>query len=109
MLILVRDVVPDEDNPLTAEEVKELLELRWKDHDVKVQIIPDIVSVNYGRGVGYGVYEHSPPKSIEGISATAIRNLIKAGDDTWKNLVDESIHDVLIEKLGFLPNGESTP
>ena len=35
---------------------------------VKVIIIPDIESVNYGRGVGYDI-EHVPPSEIGKISA----------------------------------------
>ena len=40
-------------------------------------IIPDIESVNYGRGVGYEIIEHVPPKEIGEISATKIR-------ESWK-------------------------
>ena len=36
-------------------------------------IIPDIESVNYGRGVGYDIIEHVPPSDISKISATKIR------------------------------------
>ena len=36
-------------------------------------IIPDIESINYGRDVGYEIIEHIPPKDIEKISATKIR------------------------------------
>ena len=43
------------------------------DPKVKVIIIPDIESVNYGRGVGYDIIEHVPPKNIGDISATKIR------------------------------------
>ena len=41
---------------------------------VKVIIVPDIESVNYGRGVGYDVIEHEPPNQIKKISATNIRS-----------------------------------
>ena len=37
-------------------------------------IIPDIESVNYGRGVGYEIIEHIPPSEIGEISATSIRH-----------------------------------
>ena len=40
-------------------------------------IIPDIESINYGRGVGYDIIEHVPPKEIGDISATSIRNQMK--------------------------------
>ena len=35
--------------------------------------LPDIESINYGRGVGYEIIEHTPPKEIGEISATNIR------------------------------------
>ena len=41
--------------------------------DVEVMIIPDIESVNYGRGVGYDIIEHVPPQEVGEISATKIR------------------------------------
>jgi hypothetical protein len=40
---------------------------------VKVIIIPDIESINYGRGVGYDIIEHVPPQKVGEISATKIR------------------------------------
>ena len=40
-------------------------------------IIPDIESVNYGRGVGYSVIEHIPPSDVSEISATKIREQLK--------------------------------
>ena len=58
---------------LLAEELKDLIE----EGRVKVIKIPDIESINYGRGVGYEVIEHVPPKDIHDISATKIRNQMK--------------------------------
>jgi cytidyltransferase-like protein len=77
VLICIRDVETDENNPYTPEEVlenvtKELNDLVSKGM-VKVIIIPDIESINYGRGVGYEIIEHIPPKDIHEISATKIR------------------------------------
>jgi hypothetical protein len=40
---------------------------------ILISIIPDIESVNYGRGVGYEVIYHEPPSDIEAISGTKIR------------------------------------
>ena len=40
---------------------------------IKITIVPDIESINYGRGVGYEIIEHVPPQNIEEISATKIR------------------------------------
>ena len=42
-----------------------------------VSIIPDIESVNYGRGVGYEIIEHIPPEDIKEISATKIREQMR--------------------------------
>jgi hypothetical protein len=36
-------------------------------------IVPDISSVNFGRGVGYDIIEHIPPTEVAEISATKIR------------------------------------
>ena len=44
---------------------------------LKVIIIPDICSVEFGRGVGYDIIEHIPPPEIHDISATKIREQMK--------------------------------
>ena len=69
----VRDMEPDEANPYQAIEVLVNIYQRYADEDVEVIIIPDIESVNYGRGVGYEINEHVPPPDIHKISATKIR------------------------------------
>jgi len=81
VLILIRDIVPDEKNPFTAQEVennikKELWRLVGEER-VKVMVIPDIESVNFGRGVGYDIIEHIPPQEVSEISATKIRKQLK--------------------------------
>ncbi len=77
VLICIRDMKTDENNPYTPKEVKVNVEKALNDlvisKRVKVIIIPDIESVNYGRGVGYDIIEHVPPTNIEKISATEIR------------------------------------
>jgi len=64
-----------------------------KGDDVEVMIIPDIESVNYGRGVGYEINEFIPPSDIERISATEVRNSIKSVDISWKEMIDQSIQE----------------
>ena len=44
---------------------------------IKVIVMPDIESVNYGRGVGYEIIEHVPPTDIKEISATKIRQELR--------------------------------
>ena len=48
---------------------------------IKLMIIPDIESINYGRDVGYDIIEHTPPKDIEQVSGTKIRELKHFADD----------------------------
>ena len=77
VLICVREVSKGDKNPYNPKDVKENVEKKLKDlidlKKVKVIIIPDIESVNYGRGVGYEIIEHIPPSDISKISATKIR------------------------------------
>lgn len=100
-LIMVRDIAPDEKNPFTTEQTVSMIEKyhNAKGDDVEVMIIPDIESVNYGRGVGYEINEFTPPSGIAFISATKIRESIKNGDDAWKLMVDESIQGDVIKYL----------
>ena len=75
--VAIRDVQQDENNPKSAQEVlKELSNEPFFTNNwdkILLSIIPDIESINYGRGVGYDVIYHEPPKEIEQISGTAIR------------------------------------
>lgn len=75
--VAIRDVELDENNSKTAHEILMNLskEKFFIDNSDKIllSIIPDIESVNYGRGVGYEVINHHPPADIEGISGTKIR------------------------------------
>ena len=81
VLICIRDIEPDGKNPWSAIEVmsnlyNELADLIEADR-VRVMIIPDIDSVNFGRGVGYDVIEHEPPTEVKEISATKIREQMR--------------------------------
>jgi len=81
ILIAVRDTPVDDSNPFSTEQVVSNLEEEYqKEVDsgmVKVISIPDIESVNYGRGVGYEINEFVPPKDIGEISATELRKNFK--------------------------------
>ena len=86
--VAIRDVQVDENNPKTAQEVLKMLqaesffENNWD--RIMISIIPDIESVNYGRGVGYEVIYHEPPADISKISGTAIRSGEMNPDGTIK-------------------------
>ncbi len=75
--VAIRDVPKDENNPKSAQEVfQDLIKEPFFNENfdkILLSIIPDIESVNYGRAVGYEVIYHNPPKEIELISGTAIR------------------------------------
>ena len=75
--VAIRDVPEDESNPKSAYKVMmDLVEepfFKENSDKILVSIIPDIESVNYGRGVGYEVINHPPPADIELISGTKIR------------------------------------
>ena len=79
--VAIRDVKPDEKNPYTAHEVMMNLSEELKDllseGRIFISIVPDIESINYGRGVGYDIIEHVPPTNIGEISATKIREQMK--------------------------------
>jgi hypothetical protein len=81
VLICIRDIEPNEQNPFTALEVMNNINLElWNEINegrVMVIIIPDIESVNFGRGVGYDIIEHLPPQEVSEISATKIREQLK--------------------------------
>ena len=81
VLICIRDIEPDDKNPYTSQEVEnrisgELIDL-IQEGRVKVMIIPDIESINFGRGVGYDIIEHIPPQEVSDISATKIREQLR--------------------------------
>ena len=75
--VAIRDVPQDENNPKTAMQILNELsnEPFFKDKfdRILLSIIPDIESINYGRGVGYDVIYHEPPADVAVISGTAIR------------------------------------
>jgi len=99
--VAIRDVPVDENNPKPAHQVlmdlsKEKFFIENSDK-ILISIIPDIESVNYGRGVGYEVIYHQPPAHIESISGTGIRQgymdtngdiIIYSLDDIVKNSIE---------------------
>ena len=82
VLICIRDGEVNEKNPYSSEQVKENIEdvyaLLVNSGRIKVMVIPDICSVEFGRGVGYDIIEHIPPTAIGEVSATKIREQLRA-------------------------------
>ena len=79
-LILVRDIEPDKNNPYTVEQVCSMLSTTFAKEDVIIQVIPDIESINWGRGVGYETNDHGECP-VKGISGTKIRKMLLEGKD----------------------------
>lgn len=79
--IMIRDTPPNDKNPFTSKQVKANIENTYKDMinsgRVVVMVVPNIISINFGRGVGYDIVEHIPPSDISKISATKIRKTLK--------------------------------
>ena len=84
ILIAVRDTPVDDNNPFTTDDVVSNLEKEYRKEVesgmVKIIPIPDIESINYGRGVGYEINEYVPPKDIGKISATEIRKKMEVDE-----------------------------
>jgi nicotinamide mononucleotide adenylyltransferase len=101
VLIMVRDIEPDAKNPFTTEQTVDIIKTYHAAHneDVEVMIIPDIESVNYGRGVGYEINEYTPTEDVAFVSATKIRESIATGNDEWRQMVDPSIQSLVVEYL----------
>lgn len=81
VLICIRDIEPDDKNPFTARDVHQNIAETLSDliiqERVRIMVIPDIESINFGRGVGYDIIEHIPPQEVGDISATKIREQMK--------------------------------
>ena len=89
VIIQVRDVqgtsggIGQEDNPFDWDTVcsnieSELLEDGFKRGiEYEIMLVPNIVNITYGRGVGYTFEEEVFDKSITEISATKIRKKLR--------------------------------
>jgi len=68
-----------DDNPFDIETVKQNITVELKkegftiDEDFVIMVVPNIVDIGYGRGVGYTFTEHDLGEEIHNISATKIR------------------------------------
>jgi FAD synthase len=80
--VAIRDGEVNEKNPFSPFQVMDNIfnemQAEVEAGTLKVIIIPDICSVEFGRGVGYDIIEHIPPPEVAEISATKIREQMKA-------------------------------
>ena len=89
VIIQVRDVqgtsggVGQDDNPFDWDTVclnieNELLEDGFKRGiEYEIMLVPNIVNITYGRGVGYKLEQESFDSDVESISATKIRKKLR--------------------------------
>ena len=78
--IMVRDVKGVGDNPFDYEAVKKNIEkalIQFKDR-ILISKVPNITNICYGRGVGYKIEEVVLDKEVQEISATKIRQEMRA-------------------------------
>ena len=79
--VAIRDGEVNEKNPFSPLQVMSNIFNEMQPEveagKLKVIIIPDICSVEFGRGVGYDIIEHIPPTEVAEISATKIREQMK--------------------------------
>lgn len=85
VLIMVRDVqgvdagMGNDDNPFDFEKISNDIAAKLFERgyiigeDFEVMLVPNIVDISYGRGVGYTFTEHNLGEQIHSISATKIR------------------------------------
>lgn len=97
VIIMVRDVggivgsdagagrtISQTDNPFDFETVKKNIiealgaEGFGYDQEYRIMLVPNIVDISYGRGVGYTFTEHDLGEDIHRISATQIRAQLRA-------------------------------
>ena len=81
--IMIRDVQGWEDNPFSSTDVadniiKELQKENFTfNKDYVIIVVPNIVNISYGRGVGYTFTEHDLGDDTHKISATKIRKELR--------------------------------
>jgi len=77
--------VAQDDNPFDFETVKNnIIEGLGKEgfvynKDYIIMLVPNIVDISYGRGVGYTFTQHDLGEEIHAISATQIRKKLREG------------------------------
>lgn len=86
VVVGIRQVPVNEQNPLPTEVVEELLWAKFN-NQIEIILLPNIESVNIGREVGYAVNTVEVDDALKAISATSIRESIRAGSDYWRSQV----------------------
>jgi len=81
--IMVRDTEDNRDNPFNHNTVIKNIQKNLSNEgfnynfDYTIIVVPNIIDISYGRGVGYTFTEHDLGENIHNISATKIRNKLR--------------------------------
>lgn len=79
VIILLRDMEINEDNPYSAVQRTELIKVELENEgyeygeQYEIMVVPNITHITYGRDVGYKIEQEHLDADIENISATKIR------------------------------------
>ena len=79
VVLMVRDMPTDDTNPYPAHEVIENLQQRLCEFagKVKIEVVPNILNITYGRSVGYKIEQEVFDDATHDISATQIRKQMR--------------------------------
>jgi adenylylsulfate kinase len=79
VVLMVRDMPTDDTNPYPAHEVIENLQQSLCEFagKVKIEVVPNILNITYGRSVGYKIEQEVFDDATHDISATQIRKQIR--------------------------------
>jgi len=83
VMIQVRDVQGVDDNPFNFDTVCSNIQTGLSEHgfvrdvDYDIMLVPNIVNITYGRGVGYAIEQEVFDDAVHDISATAIRKQMR--------------------------------
>jgi nicotinamide mononucleotide adenylyltransferase len=87
VLIMVREMPIDNDNPFDYEQVwhgirdgLQAAGYNYTEHYI-VWKAPNIVDISYGRDVGYSFTKHNLGETVHNISATDMRDVLRAAGD----------------------------
>jgi hypothetical protein len=81
--VQIRDVQGVGDNPFDFEQVSKNIIKNLSENDFTlnqdyvIMLVPNIVDISFGRGVGYTFTEHDLGEGIHEISATKIRKVMR--------------------------------
>lgn len=79
VFLMVRDMPTDDKNPFPAHQVVDNLKKELSSYagKVKIQVVPNIMNITYGRDVGYKIEQEVFDDAIHAISATKIREQMR--------------------------------